>query len=56
MMSGESYQVVGTASLAELEAALEGKPDDKSVLGALAQVTKALGDEAAAADYEARAK
>jgi len=40
----------------ELEAALAGKPDDKSILGALAQVTKALGDAEAAADYEERAK
>ena len=40
----------------ELEAALAITPDDKSVLGALAQVTKVLGDAEAAADYEARAQ
>jgi len=36
----------------ELEAALAGKPDDKSVVSALAQVAKALGDDAAADDGE----
>ncbi len=40
----------------ELEAALAGSSDDKSVLAALAQVAKALGDEKAAADYAARAQ